>query len=90
MAKYNYTAQVDCKKGNVINSKQLSFITDEKSFENTFDIKKLNAIDNCRNISCWENKLNNNRPTGVTTSELNRLFDYVHYVRQYRLESPCN
>jgi len=47
------------------------------------------AIDNCRDISCWQNKLNNNRPSGVTTAELNKLFQYVHYVRN-GLSSPCN
>lgn len=35
------------------------------------------AIDNCRDINCWQNKLNNNRPTGVTSAELNNLFEYV-------------
>ncbi|PZW40792.1 hypothetical protein LX95_01860 [Mesonia algae] len=39
------------------------------------------ALDNCRDIECWENKLNNNRPAGVTTAELNELFDYVRAVR---------
>ncbi|MGB0185786.1 MAG: hypothetical protein ACPF88_02490 [Flavobacteriaceae bacterium] len=48
------------------------------------------ALDNCRDISCWENKLNANRPAGVSAAQLQRLFDYVHYIRRWILESPCN
>lgn len=48
-----------------------------------------NAIDNCRDVDCWENNLNNIRPNGVTTSELNQLFDYVRYVRYNVLKHPC-
>jgi hypothetical protein len=44
MAKYKYIAQVDCKRGNTISSKQLEFIADEKSFEGTSAIKDLNKV----------------------------------------------
>ena len=44
MGKYKYVAQVDCKRGNVINSKQIEFTADEKSFDKTSDIKDLNKI----------------------------------------------
>lgn len=40
-----------------------------------------NALNHCRNIECWENKLNNNRPAGVSTEALHQLFDYVREVR---------
>lgn len=49
-----------------------------------------NALNNCRDINCWESKLNNIRPAGVTTAELNQLFDYVRDVRNNNLSTPCN
>ena len=44
MSKYRYVAQIDCKRGNVLNSKQIEFTADEKSFEKTSDVKDLNNI----------------------------------------------
>ena len=44
MGKYKYVAQVDCKRGNTTNSKQIEFIADEKSFEKTSVLKDLNKI----------------------------------------------
>lgn len=44
MGKYKYVAQVDCKRGNILHSKQIEFTTDEKSFAKTSDIKELNKI----------------------------------------------
>jgi len=48
------------------------------------------AIDNCRDIDCWERNLNNNRPAGVTTAELNELFDYVREVRNNNNPNRCD
>jgi len=35
------------------------------------------ALKNCRTLKAWRENLNNNRPSGVTTSELNQLFSYT-------------
>ncbi|WP_430967360.1 hypothetical protein [Spongiimicrobium sp. 2-473A-2-J] len=40
------------------------------------------ALDNSRSPSTWRNKLNNNRPPGVTTAELNQLFAYMDRALQ--------
>lgn len=44
MAKYRYVAQVDCKRGSTITSKNLEFIADENSFKGTSVIKDLNKV----------------------------------------------
>lgn len=48
------------------------------------------ALNRCRDISCWENKLNANRPAGVSAAQLQRLFEYVHYIRRWILKTPFN
>ena len=35
------------------------------------------ALKNCRTLKAWRENLNNNRPSGVITSELNQLFSYT-------------
>lgn len=44
MAKYKYSANVDLKRGNVINGTKLNFTVDEKVFQGKSDIKELNRI----------------------------------------------
>lgn len=48
-----------------------------------------NALKNCRDISCWENKLRNNY-NNPTKNHLAELFDYVKFVRNNNLSTPCN
>ena len=40
------------------------------------------ALDKSRNFTNWRNKLNANRPPGLTTAELTELFSYLNQVRQ--------
>lgn len=44
MAKYLYVASVDCRKKNECHSKSLEFEADEKNFNGTSDIAKLNQV----------------------------------------------
>ena len=48
-----------------------------------------NALDNCRDIDCWENNLRNYY-FNATENNLNELFDYVRDVRNNNLSTPCN
>ena len=47
-----------------------------------------NALNNCRDIDCWENKLRDNY-NNPTENNLKELFDYVRAVRN-NMSSPCN
>jgi hypothetical protein len=47
-----------------------------------------NALNNCRDINCWENKLRDNYDN-PTENNLKELFGYVHTVRN-NISSPCN
>lgn len=44
MAKYLYTATVDCRRKNECHTKYLEFEADEKNFNGTSDIAKLNQV----------------------------------------------
>ncbi|GGW75666.1 hypothetical protein DFQ11_1312 [Winogradskyella epiphytica] len=48
-----------------------------------------NALDDCRDIDCWENNLRNYY-FNSTENNLNELFDYVRDVRNNNLSTPCN
>ncbi|MEX0597941.1 MAG: hypothetical protein WD512_15740 [Candidatus Paceibacterota bacterium] len=47
-----------------------------------------NALNNCRDINCWESKLRDNYDN-PTEDNLRELFGYVHTVRN-NISSPCN
>ncbi len=44
MAKYLYVATIDCRRKNECHSKSLEFEADEKNFNGTSDIAKLNQV----------------------------------------------
>lgn len=48
-----------------------------------------NALNNCRDIDCWERNIRNNN-FNLTENNLNELFDYVRDVRNNNLSTPCN
>lgn len=67
-----------------------SIVFSQQRVENYTLNRLQQAIDNCRDIDCWERNLDNNRPAGVTTEGLNELFDYVREVRNNNNPDRCD